>query len=1000
MRIGWEHPESLWLLALLPPLWWIAARRFASLGRWRATLATLARTCVMVAVIAAIAGAQWVWVNDAVTVVYVLDESDSVAGAVREPMLDYASENSRRHRNRLREDRAGMVTFGREARIQAPPWDDDLPRLPPRERTPVASDATDLDAALELAHSAMPADTRRRIVLVTDGNQTRGDAFSAVRRLTEAGIGLDVIPVPVESGPDVLVEKIDLPGEIRLGQPFDARVVITAFGDAEAPGRDDAATAEPIRGRLSVTRTSGGVEELLLDSPVELPPGKSVIPLRHTIERPLPYMFEATFTPDRLADDARPQNNRVSAFANVRGKSRVLLIVPHDRPQPWGWLADQLRDEKIEVVVQASDRTFGSLAELQAFDSVILANIPRISGGGDDAIVTISDAQIEMLVRNTQQLGAGLLMIGGPDAFGAGGWSGTALEKAMPVDFEIKNTLVAAVGALMLVMDISGSMSGEKLEMCKAAVKEAVKMLRPSDMVGLLTFDTEVQEVIPIQPVGGGTHLLPRISRIGVGGGTDLFPAMRRGFADLAGVDAAVKHMIVLTDGMTPDNDFRGLTGRMREAGITVTSVAIGDDADVNLMRTIATLGGGKLYHVLSPRAVPQILMRESRRVARPLIFEDERGLEPQVTLPHPVLQGLGAPPPIFGYVMTTPKDNPLVQTLLTAPLPRSGDYPILAGWQYGLGRTAVLTTDGGQRWATPWRDWPGGGKLYVQLSQWLLRAAGKSGSFSVATSADQGEVQVVVNALDDEFDYRNLLEMTATVLDPELRPVELEIRQTAPGRYAGSFPVDRSGNYFVQIIPEPGAAPLTAGVSVPFSEEYRAREINLPLLRRLHREAEARNSDARLLPMLASGQDEELLASDPFREGLEVGRTVQDAWPWFLLAGCCLFFGDVMVRRIDFGVERLAAWRKRRRRGAEAPPPTERLDRLARAKSQAAESVRRYHPTPTPPGATPPVSADATVAALDSPAPTPGSAGENAGQPAAASYTERLLEAKRRARR
>lgn len=1000
MRIGWEYPESLWLLALLPPLWWIAARRFASLGRWRAVLAMLARTSVMVAVIAAIAGAQWVWVNDAVTVVYVLDESDSVGGAVREPMLDYASENSRRHRNRLREDRAGMVTFGREARIQAPPWDDDLPRLSPRERTPVAGDATDLLAALELAHSAMPADTRRRIVLITDGNETRGDAFSAVRRLTEAGIGLDVIPVPVESGPDVLVEKIDLPGEIRLGQPFDARVVITAFRDVDA-GRDDASAAEPIRGRLSVTRTSGGVEELLLDSPVELPPGKSVIPLRHTIERPLPYMFEATFTPDRLADDARPQNNRVSAFANVRGKSRVLLIVPHERPGSWGWLADQLRDEQIEVVVQASDRMFGSLAELQAFDSVILANVPRVSGGGEDAIVTISDAQIEMLVRNTQQLGAGLLMIGGPDAFGAGGWSGTALEKAMPVDFEIKNTLVAAVGALMLVMDVSGSMSGEKLEMCKAAAKEAVKMLRPSDMVGLLTFDTEVQEVIPIQPVGGGTHLFPRISRIGVGGGTDLFPAMRRGFGGLSGVDAAVKHMIVLTDGMTPDNDFRGLTGRMREAGITVTSVAIGDDADVNLMRTIATLGGGKLYHVLSPRAVPQILMRESRRVARPLIFEDERGLEPLVTLPHPILQGLGAPPPIFGYVMTTPKDNPLVQTLLTAPLPSSGNYPILAGWQYGLGRTAVLTTDGGQRWATPWRDWPGGGKFFVQLSQWLLRAAGQSGSFSVATAVDRGEVQVVVNAIDDEFDYRNLLEMTATVLDPELRPIPLDIRQTSPGRYAGAFPVDRSGNYFVQIVPEPGAAPLTAGVSVPFSDEYRAREVNLPLLRRLHREAEARNGDARLLPMLASGEDEELLASDPFREGLEVGRTVQDAWPWFLLAGCCLFFGDVMVRRIDFGGERLAAWWKRRRRGSEPPPPTERLDRLARAKSQAAGAVRRYEPTLTPSGA-PESPPNGPAAGPDPSAPTPRSenAGEKTEQPASESYTERLLEAKRRARR
>ena len=945
LRLAFEHPEYLWLLALLPPMWWMAFRHFGALGRVRGIVATLIRTLVVVAVTFAVAGVQWVRIHDRVTVMYVLDRSDSIARAAREPSSDYVTRSADRHRDRSREDRAGVVVFGRDAAIDVPPLGEDLPRLDLGSRDELRADATDIAAALELARSAIPSDSRGRIVLVTDGNETGGRAGETARRLAAAGIGLDVVPGAVEAGADVLVEKIDLPTEIRLGRPFDARVVVNAYPDE---GSD-----RPVRGRLSVTRSAGGTEELLADIPVELPAGKSVIPLRHTIDRPLPYTFDATFTPDDASRDARTENNRATAFANVRGKSRVLLIEPFDRPGEWDWLAEQLLDEEMGVVVRPSDNAFGSLAELQAFDSVILANVPRVSGEGVGGLVSFTDAQLEMLVRNTQQLGAGLLMIGGPDSFGAGGWTGTSIERAMPVDFEIKNSVVAATGALMLVMDVSGSMSGEKLEMCKAAAREAVKMLRPSDSVGVLTFDTETRQAIPMQPVGGRTHLMPRISRIGVGGGTDMFPAMRRGFAELAKTDAAVKHMIVLTDGMTPENSFPSLTRRMRESGITVTSVAIGNDADVSLMRQIATLGGGKLYHVLSPRAVPQIVMRESRRIARPLIFEDERGFEPVVELPHAILQGVGAPPPIYGYVLTTAKENPLVQTLITSPLPSSGRHPILATWQYGLGRTAVVTTDGGQRWSKDWKEWAGGRKLFAQLTQWLTRASDESGDFSIATVVEEGEVRVVVNALDENQDHRNLLDMNASVVDPELNPISMEIRQTAPGRYVGSFPVDRAGNYLVQVIPEPGAAPLTGGVTVPFHDEYRFRTINRPLLETLASGEPTGGEPGHLSEPISESGLETLLESNPFRDGLPSVRGIRDAWPWFVLAGCCLFVGDVMTRRIDFGVGRVAQFIDRlRRRPAASVPPIERLDRLAQAKRQAAAqpNYREFVPDEPPP--------------------------------------------------
>ena len=295
---------------------------------------------------------------------------------------------------------------------------------------------------------------------------------------------------------------------------------------------------------------------------------------------------------------------------------------------------------------------------------------------------------MQMLVRNTQQLGAGLLMIGGPDSLGVGGWTRTPIEEAMPIDFEIKNTKVIAVGALMLVIDSSGSMDGEKMSLCKIAAKEAVKGLSPADSIGVISFDGETHmRLCRLQTIGERTHILPLISRIQPGGGTIMFPALQKAYHQLDKSNASVKHMIVMTDGQTAPDNFQELAREMKKKGITVTSVAIGSDADTNLMRELAVSGGGKFFHVLSPRAIPQVVMREARRVSRPLIYENTSGISPVRTTPHSILTGIdGTLPPITGYVMSTPKDSPLVQTLLESPLPEGQRNPILSVWQYGLG--------------------------------------------------------------------------------------------------------------------------------------------------------------------------------------------------------------------------------------------------------------------------------------------------------------------------
>lgn len=1005
LRLGFDHPAYLWLLLTLPLLWWFSYRSLAALGSLRRTLALLLRSTVLCGFILALAGVQLVWVSDRVSVMYLLDQSESIPAAKRQLMLEYVIRDVRRHRNSSREDMAGIIAFGREAAIEIPPHYDDIPQLRRLESYLGPTDATNLEAALKLAQASMSEDTSRRIVIVTDGNENLGDARRLAARLADSGVGIDVVPVPLDAQAEVLVEKIDLPSDIRKGQPFEARVVINNYADA-------AEDAPQVSGRLRVTRQIGGDQQLLLEEAVELPPGKSVFPLRHTIDQPAPYTYRAEFIPDSDQVDALKQNNEASAYTYVRGQGRVLLIEDAADRGGFDLVAQRLRESDIEVVIQPSNQLFGSLAELQAYDAVILAGVPRVSGESTDQITSFSDEQIEMLVRNTQQLGCGLLMIGGKEALGAGGWSGTKLEEAMPVNFRIRNTKVQAVGALALIMHASEMAQGNYWQ--KVIARAAIEQLGPADYAGVLHWSmggdtwmwggrTGLLEVGPNRQA-----MLAALGRMTPGDMPQFDPAMKMAVAGLSRTNASMKHCIIISDGDPSDPSPSTITA-FKTNNITITTVAVASHgpAESRRLQQIATATGGKYYVVNNAKALPQIFQREARRVSRPLVYEPTGGAVPAVVYPHPILEGIDRVlPPISGFVLTETKDSPLAQVLIQSPKPENPENAtILAVWTYGLGRTAVLTTDAGSRWAGAWTEWPDYDKFYSQLVRWLMRPTGDTGKFSMATQVRDGQVQVVVTALDKDDSFLNFLEMSASALDPDLQPVPLRMRQTAPGRYVGSFPADAAGSYFVNVIPAPGSAPLTTGVTVPYSEEFRVRETNQALLAALAQVTPAGGKAGEITEPLSESTLEQLLAVDTFRGGLALARSMQDVWPWFVLAACCLFLADVFVRRValDMAWAGAAVRRLRGRREDAAAATPQRLQSLRDRKQSVGEAIDRRRAAVR---FEPSSEADTTGAASPelgparrdaSPTATPAS-GLAPDQPAAQSYTERLLAAKRRA--
>ncbi len=1007
LSLGFETPIYLWLLILLLPLWWFSYRALAVLGPLRRWLALLLRTTVYLALVFALAGIQFVRTSDRVTVVYLLDQSESIPVAKRQLMLDFVVRAVKKYRQENRNDRAGIIVFGREASVEIPPFEDEIPALRGVESYLGRTDATNLEAALKLAQASMLDDASRRVVIVTDGNENLGNSQQIAARLADEGIGIDVVPVELGQGSEVLVEKIDLPPQVRKGQPIEARVVISNYSES--------GTAGDVPGRLVVTREIGGVQSVIAEDQVVLKPGKTVYPLRHEVGAPAPYTYRARFVPDRPQDDALTQNNEVLGYTYVRGSGRVLLIESAEEPGGFETLVNRLREADIEVQVQPSNQLFRSLAELQAYEAVILAGVPRVSGDTTNTIAGFSDEQIEMLVRNTQQLGAGLMMIGGPDSLGAGGWSGTEIEKAMPVDFQIRNSKVQAVGALAIILHASEIPQGNMWQQRIATA--AIDALGPADYAGVLHWGPGQDEWLwgkrdqGMMTVGPNRRaMIAALQKMTPGDMPYFDPAMKMALAGLAATPASIRHCIIISDGDPSDPSNKVISDFVaKEIKISTVAVAAHGPAESQRLNKIATATKGKYYQVNNPSALPQIFQREARRVSRPLVKDLPQGASPQIVFSHPVLEGIPPTlPPITGFVMTQTKESPLAQVLIRSPDPESPENnTVLAVWTYGLGRTCVLSTDAGQRWASSWVNWADYDKMFTQIVRWLMRPTGDTGKYDLATRVENGRIEVVVSALDKDDSFLNFLEMNASALSPDLEPLPLDLQQVAPGRYVGSLPADKSGNYFINIVPGPGQAPLTTGVTVPYSEEYRVRESNRALLASLADVKPSGGNAGVLLPSLEREQIDEALKTDPYRTGLKLARSVQDAWPLIALFAVTLFFFDVFVRRvaIDFGWVARGIGKLLGRDAIKDQREENRL-RTLKAKKEAVGSdlerrraATRFEPDPEiklDPGnrsAPAPDSSQPSIKKSTAGGLAPGSKQEK-------SYTERLLDAKKAARK
>ena len=452
----------------------------------------------------------------------------------------------------------------------------------------------------------------RRIVVLSDGNENRGNAFEQALSAAKLNVQIDALPILYRYDHEVLVERVSIPPDVKKGETVRIDVVIRA--------------SEPTSGTLQIYQKAdnstvpAGKEE---PEHVILRRGINVFSIKQTIKEPNFYSYSAVFVPDKGSGDVRQTNNRAESFTYARGIAQVLLI--EGTSGEHADLVKALHEKGLEVVVKVAPQISGAgpiggdpdiptdISELQKFDAVILGNVPKDS---------FSDAQIQMFEANVHDMAGGLIMLGGPNSFGAGGWRNTPVEKALPVDMDVKSMKVQGKSAVALIMHATEIPEGNFW--MKMIAQEAIKTLSPFDYCGMLYWNGNESWLFKIQNIGENrSTMLCAIDKMSPSDmpdfGTIVQMAQNGLMKDAKG--AMTRHMIIISDG-DPAPPSNRIIQQLVKNKITVTTVltaAHGNDfGSFNVMANIAQRTHGRFYNVTNPKSLPRIYSQEMRLVSRP----------------------------------------------------------------------------------------------------------------------------------------------------------------------------------------------------------------------------------------------------------------------------------------------------------------------------------------------------------------------------------------------
>lgn len=910
-----DRPE--WLIALpvlLGLILWIGRKSIAGTGGASRLAALIIRVVVTCLLVVVVAEPSWRKESKDVAVTLVLDASRSMPQEIQRRAREWAGESA--DAGKRPGDRLGSLTAARDAYIQQLP--STYNRAPETTTTIGASDGTNLSQAIQLALAVMPRDAANRIVLVSDGNETDGSLLQAAEAARAAGVPIDVAPAQYRYASEVIVDRLVVPATTRMGETINVRVFLDA--------------TRATSGRLTLLRNGEPVDLDLLSAGtgmlVDLLPGLNPLTVPVADAGAGRQEFRAVFEPlvegGTVVGDNILENNTSVGVTFVAGEGRVLVIA--EDPAESAEIMGVLQRARIEGQQRPAAESFADLGELSGYDAVLLLN---------ESSYNFSQGQQEDLRRYVHDTGGGLLMVGGPDSFGAGGWIGSPLEDALPVRLDPPQRRQMPRGALVMVIHSvefpNGPYWGKQV--CQAA-SEA---LSRQDLAGIVEVDWQAAPrwVHRLQPIGDRTGITRAINALQFGDMSDFTPSLQMAFQSLSQVDAGQKHMIIVSDG-DPSPPPASLMQRFRDANITISTVGLGVHSanDGQRMRVIAQATGGKHYDITpgTITTLPQIFIKEAQTIRRSMIWEGTPFAPTVTAAGSEPMRGIIGVPPIAGYVIAADREGLSMVTM------RGGaeNDPIAAHWQYGLGKAVSYLSDATGRWGASWVGWDDFQRFWEQHIRWAMRPSGNA-DVRVATENRGDRTMVTVDAAGPDGEPLNFADFNGRVAGPDGDARDVTLRQVAPGRYQGEFDSSGAGAYILGMTysaPGPGGELIRgaaqAAVNRPFADEFRALEDNAALLQQV-----ASMTGGRVLSLDSSGDQAALWD----RAGLTMPVATQSIWLAMAMLGIGLFLLDVGVRRVRIDVVGWARSLVRGLRGGAAVAGTQ-MSSLQEARKKAREGM------------------------------------------------------------
>ena len=829
-------------IALVVLTWW----RFSPpLQPGRARVSLGLRLVIILLLTAALAGFELQTSPPEQSLMVLADLSASTQSAADKETSLVQHILAERHGN----DRAGVISFGRDPQVEVNVSTN--PQLSEFQSKPNAN-YTNLASALQLAGSILPGDARRHVVIVSDGRANLGDAIAEARILHAQGVRVDAVAVDVPVGAEARVDRLDAPGTINQGGQASVQAVAVS----------NTATKATVRWYLDST--------LLDTSQVDLAVGDTT--LAQTVKPATTGFHSVRVTIDPVLD-TYAENNVGEALIQVVGPPHVLLVeqAPGDAPS----LEAALASAGILATTIAPEQLPRTAADLAAYQSVVLVNIPASSLGADG---------MALLQAATRDLGTGLVVIGGVDSYGPGGYAGTTLQQTLPVQIEIPQNMQKPPVAVMLVLETTESGQGDQV--VRGAADAVIDSLTSRDYVGV-TNGTGGNVVVPLTQLTDKAKMKATIDQMSLGDPPSYVDDLNAAMQQLDKSRAALKHIILLGDGDAVFGNYQAIVTNIHNHGITVSTVAAGSfGTDPALMRDIARWGGGRFYQSNSVNDVPQIFLRETNEALKPWIVEGV--IAPHLaslleTLPGVPLAGF---PPLTGYVATTPRAA--ADVILQSP---QGD-PLLATWQYGLGRVTAWTSDAQGRWTADLLRWSFANRFFGDVVRYTLPQSGDP-ALQMETQVQGDHTHVLVTAPN----YSGAT-VSLSAVTPDLSDEQLTLATTGPGRFEGDLPADQVGSYLLHVTQSAGGVVRhsnTFGVVVPYSPEYRDLGTDVNSLRAI---------------AAAGGGTVVTDVSGIYNLPVPAAQAAVAIDELLLVIAILLFPLDVALRRLILRVEDVPAWR------------------------------------------------------------------------------------------